>query len=414
VQGFALRGGTWWCDDVRVSDIAREAGTPAYIYSGGLLRQRYAQLEAALAGTPHAVHYALKANSSLGLTRLLRSLGSAADANSVGEIEVALRAGFIPDQIVFTGVGKSVEELERAVSLGVKTINAESRGELERIDAIARAQGTRARVALRVNPDVDAHTHEKISTGLKRNKFGVPIEDARALARDVRDAAGLELVGVHLHLGSQMTTLDPLRRGAAALTALALDLLRDGVALEHLDLGGGLGVSYDGGPVPDIEAYGEVLRDAARATGLSLIVELGRWLVAPAGALLCRIVDTKPAPEGRQFVILDAGMTELLRPALYGAFHRIVRVDEAGGEEVPSEIVGPVCESSDTFGGERSLAGARPGELMLILDAGAYGAAMSSNYNRRPLPPETLVDGGGWRVIRRRQSVDDMLALEEA
>jgi diaminopimelate decarboxylase len=397
-----------------VCDIAREVGTPAYIYSGGLVRQRYAQLEAALAGTPHAVHYALKANSSLGLTRLLRSLGSAADANSVGEIEVALRAGFIPDQIVFTGVGKSVEELERAVALGVKAINAESRGELERIDAIARAQGTRARVALRVNPDVDAHTHEKISTGLKRNKFGVPIEDARALARDVREAAGLELVGVHLHLGSQMTTLEPLRRGAAALTALALDLLRDGVALEHLDLGGGLGVSYDGEPVPDIGAYGEVLRDAARATGLSLIVELGRWLVAPAGALVCRIVDTKPAPEGRQFVILDAGMTELLRPALYGAFHRIVRVDEAGGEEVPSEIVGPVCESSDTFGGDRRLAGARPGDLMLILDAGAYSAAMSSNYNRRPLPPETLVDGGGWRLIRRRQSVDDMLALEES
>ena len=414
MPGFSLRDGTWWCDEVRVSGIAREIGTPAYIYSGGLLRQRYAQLEAALAGTPHAVHYALKANSSLGLTRLLRSLGASADANSVGEIEIALRAGFIPDQIVFTGVGKSVDELERAVSLGVKAINAESRGELERIDAIARAQGVRARVALRVNPDVDARTHEKISTGLRRNKFGVPIDAARELARDIRAAAGLELVGVHLHLGSQMTTLEPLERGAEALTALALDLLNDGVALEHIDLGGGLGVSYDGGAVPDVGAYGAVLREAARATGLSLIVEPGRWLVAPAGALVCRIVDTKPAPGGRQFVILDAGMTELLRPALYGAFHRIVRVDEATGEEVPCDIVGPVCESSDTFLGDRRLVAPSPGDLMLILDAGAYGAAMSSNYNRRPLPPETLVDAGAWRVIRRRQSIDDMLTLEEA
>jgi diaminopimelate decarboxylase len=397
-----------------VSEIAREAGTPAYVYSGGLLRQRYAQLEAALAGAPHAVHYALKANSSLGLIRLLRSLGASADANSVGEIEVALRAGFIPDQIVFTGVGKSVEELERAVALGVRAINAESRGELERIDAIARAQGTRARVAIRVNPDVDARTHEKISTGLKRNKFGVPIEDVPALARDLRDAAGLDLVGVHLHLGSQMTTLDPIRRGAEALTALALDLMRDGVALEHLDLGGGLGVSYDGGPVPEVQAYGEILQAAARATGLSLIVEPGRWLAAPAGAVVARIVDTKPAPDGRQFVILDAGMTELLRPALYGAFHRIVRVDEATGDEAPCDIVGPVCESSDTFLGDRRLVAPKPGDLMLILDAGAYGAAMSSNYNRRPLPPEVLVDGDRWRLIRRRQSVDDMLALEEA
>jgi diaminopimelate decarboxylase len=414
VTGFSLRDGTWWCDGVRLAEVAREVGTPAYVYSGGLLRARFAALDGALGGVPHAIHYALKANSALGLIRLLRTLGACADANSVGEIEVALRAGFIPEQIVFTGVGKSVDELERAVSLGLKAINAESRGELGRIDAIARAQGARARVALRVNPDVDAGTHPHISTGLKRNKFGVPIGEARALARDLRGHAGLELVGVHLHLGSQMTSLDPLRRAAAALTSLAQELRSDGVPLEHLDLGGGLGVSYDGGAVPDVGAYAQVLREAAQATGLSLIVEPGRWLVAPAGAVVASIVDTKPAPEGRQFVILDAGMTELLRPALYGAFHRIVRVDEVDGAEVASDIVGPVCESSDTFGGDRRLVAPQPGDLVLILDAGAYGAAMSSNYNRRPLPPEVLVDGDAWRVIRRRQGVDDMLALEEA
>lgn len=394
--------------------MAREVGTPCYVYSGGFVRARYAELDAALAGTPHAIHYALKANSTLGLTRLIRTLGACADANSVGEIEVALRAGFIPEQIVFTGVGKSADELERAVALGVKAINAESRGELERIDGIARAQGTRARVALRVNPDVDAGTHPHISTGLKYNKFGVPIGEARALARDVRGCAGLELVGVHLHLGSQMTSLDPLRRASSALVALAQQLTSDGFALEHLDLGGGLGVSYDGGAVPDVQAYAQVLREAAHATGLALIVEPGRWLVASAGAVVARIVDTKPAPDGRQFVILDAGMTELIRPALYGAFHRIVRVDESSGPEVTAEIVGPVCESSDTFGGDRRIAAPRPCDLVVILDAGAYGAAMSSNYNRRPLPPEVLVEKDRWHVIRRRQTVDDMLALEEA
>jgi diaminopimelate decarboxylase len=414
VTGFSLRDRTWWCEDVKLTDVADEVGTPCYVYSGGLVRERYALLDSALDGVPHTIHYALKANSTLGLARLIRSLGASADANSVGEIEVALRAGFIPEQIVFTGVGKSPDELERAVSLGVKAINAESRGELERIDAIARAQDTRARVALRVNPDVDAGSHPHISTGLKRNKFGVPIGDARALARDLASRAGLELVGVHLHLGSQMISLDPLRRAAEALVALARELTDDGIRLEHFDLGGGLGVSYDGIPAPDVNDYAQVLREATARTGLSLIVEPGRWLVAPAGALLARIVDTKPAPDGRQFVVLDAGMTELLRPALYGAFHRIVRVEEVDGAEASCELVGPVCESSDTFGGVRTLAAPRPGDLVSILDAGAYGAAMASNYNRRPLPPEALVDGATWRVIRRRQTIDDMLALEEA
>lgn len=414
MTGFALRDSTWWCDGLRLEDIARDAGTPVYVYSAALVRERYGLLDGALAGTPHAIHYALKANSSLALTRLIRSLGASADANSVGEIEVALRAGFLPDQIVFTGVGKSLDELDRAIALDVKTINAESRGELERIDTLARARGTRARVALRVNPDVDAGTHPHISTGLKRNKFGVPIGEARALLASLAGHAGLEIVGVHLHLGSQMTSLDPLRRASAALATLARELRGDGVRLEHVDLGGGLGVAYDGGPAPDVLAYAQVLREAADAVGLTLIVEPGRWLVAPAGALLARIIDTKPAPDGRTFVILDAGMTELMRPALYGAFHRIERATIVDAPPIPVDVVGPVCESTDTFGGDRSMSSAEPGTLVVILDAGAYGAAMSTNYNRRPLPPEVLVDGGTWRTIRRRQTVDDMLALEEA
>jgi diaminopimelate decarboxylase len=420
VPGFAYQQDILTCDGVPLSDIATQIGTPCYVYSGSLIRGRHAELSAAFHGYPHALHYALKANSTLAILRLLRSLGADADANSVGEIDVALRAGFIPSQIVFTGVGKTRDELERAVSLGLKAINAESAGELERIDAIARSQGTRARVALRVNPDVDALSHPHISTGMKRNKFGVPIGEARALLNAMLVREGLEIVGVHFHLGSQMTTLDPLRKASDVLVALVKELQDDGVPLEHVDLGGGLGIAYNGngGDVPDAVDYAAVLLNAARQTGLSLIVEPGRTMIAPAGVLLARVVDIKPAPEGKQFVVLDAGMTELLRPALYGAFHRIqpVRLPHpVGGAavgEIVANVVGPVCESTDTWGAERTLATPRVDDLFAIMDAGAYGIVMSSNYNRRPMPPEVLVDQGEWRLIRRRQTVDDMVASE--
>jgi diaminopimelate decarboxylase len=424
--GFAERDGTWTCDGVPLAPIAREVGTPCYVYSAALVRSRYARLTAALAGCRHSVHYALKANSTLGLVALLQGLGASADCNSVGEIEVALKAGFTPDQLVFTGVGKTGAEIARAVALGLKAINAESRGELERIDAESIRQGRRTRVALRVNPDVDAKTHPNISTGLKRNKFGVPIGDARALLVEMAQRPGLEVVGIHVHVGSQITTLEPLSRAAERMIALAAELKADGVALQHLDLGGGLGISYDGGPEPDVEAYAAIVTAAARTTGLALIVEPGRWLSGNAGALLAEIIDMKPAPDDagagtsprRQFVILDAGMTDLMRPALYGAVHRIVRLEPGAGppgrpvEETPCDIVGPVCETSDAFLGDRTLVEPTVGTLVAILDAGAYGSAMGSNYNRRPLAPEVLVDAGRWRVIRRPQSIDDMVRLE--
>jgi diaminopimelate decarboxylase len=419
--GFHERDGAWRCDGVSLADVARAVGTPAYVYSAALIRARYGRLAAALAGCRHSVHYALKANSSLALVSLIRGLGASADANSVGEIELALKAGFRPEQIVFTGVGKSRDELARAVSLGLKAINAESRGELERIDAESVRQGRRTRVALRVNPDVDAKSHPHISTGMKRNKFGVPIGDARALLVEMAARPGLQVVGVHVHVGSQITTLEPLERAAEKMIQLAAKLLQsDGVALEHLDLGGGLGISYTGGAEPDLDAYARVVTAAANATGLSRIVEPGRWLVGNAGALLAGIIDMKPAPDdepiagrpARQFVVLDAGMTDLMRPALYGAVHRIVRVEPATGPEVPCDIVGPVCESSDAFLGARTLVDPQVGALVAILDAGAYGSAMGSNYNRRPLAPEVLVEDGRWRVIRRRQTVDDMVRLE--
>ena len=393
--------------------IAAAVGTPVYVYDGSAIRAAYRELDRALGPHPHAIHYALKANSGLAILRLLRALGSAADANSVGEIEVALRAGFIPDEIVFTGVGKSPDELVRAVSLGVKAINAESAGELARIATIARAQQTTARVALRVNPDVDAKSHPHISTGLRTNKFGVPVEEARAIYREAARTAGLEPVGVHVHVGSQITSLEPLVSAAARVAALVDELREDGIRIEHVDLGGGLGISYDGSQVPTLTEYAQTMAAAVGPEGPALLLEPGRALVGASGLLLSSVVDVKEYAGGPRFAVLDAGMTELMRPALYGAYHRIVPVSPRPGDRRPYEVVGPICESSDIFGRNRLLPPLEPGDLVAILDTGAYGSVMGSTYNRRPLPPEVLVDGDTWRVIRRRQTVEDMLALED-
>ena len=311
------------CEGVPLEELAAAEGTPLYVYSAGTITTRYRAIDDAFRGYPHAIHYALKANSTLAIARLVRSLGAGADANSGGEIDVALRAGFIPEQIVFTGVGKTTAELSQAIDLGVKTINAESEGELERIDLLARERQTRARVALRVNPDIDARSHPHISTGLKANKFGIPTDAVRDLCRRFGGRRGLEIVGLHTHVGSQITDLDPLRRAAAAIVALARELKDDRITIDHLDLGGGLGVSYDGSKVPTADEYAAALLPVVRESGLAIILEPGRNIVAPAGALVSRVVDVKDRPDGKVFVILDAGMTELIRPMLYGAFHRI-------------------------------------------------------------------------------------------
>jgi len=400
------------CDGVPLAEIAAAEGTPVYVYSAAALRERYGAIDHAFAGYPHVLHYALKANSTLAIARLLRELGSAADANSIWEIDVAGRAGFQPSDIVFTGVGKSPAELECAVGLGVKAINVESAGELARVEAIARRLGRVARVAVRVNPDIDAKSHPHISTGLKINKFGLPVDDARELLDAMPSRDSLRLVAVHVHIGSQITSLDPLRRAATLAAELSTHLLGLGVPLEYVDLGGGLGVSYDGRAVPAAGEYVGTLVDAVRRTGLPVVLEPGRAIAAPAGALIARVIDVKPRTAASEFAVIDAGMTELLRPALYNAFHRIEPVSERTGNQRAYEIVGPVCESSDVVGRDRVLSPLHVGDLVAIRDAGAYGSVMASNYNRRPLPPEVLVDAGTWRVIRRRQSVDDMLSLE--
>ena len=400
------------CDGVSIASIASSAGTPLYVYSARGIAEAYRAIDTAFAAYPHAIHYALKANSTLAIVRLLRSLGSRVDANSGGEIQVAERAGFSPADVVFTGVGKTRDELEYAVARGVGTINAESAGELDRIGEIARAQGREARVALRVNPDIDAKSHPNISTGLKTNKFGVPLEEARGIYRERRQAGSLRFVGLHVHIGSQITTLDPLRRAARVLVDLALELRDDGFELEHLDLGGGLGIAYEGRPIINPADYAAAVIPELQRSGLPVVLEPGRAVLGHAGALIARVVDTKRFPGARQFAVLDAGMTELIRPAMYGSYHAIVPVHPRAGAESPWDVVGPICESSDVFARERALPPLAVGDLVALLDAGAYGSVMGSNYNRHMLPAEALVEDGQWRIIRRRQTLDDVLALE--
>ena len=449
--GFFRSPSVLCCDGVALAAIAEAEGTPVYVYSAATLRARYETIDRAFGEYPHAVHYALKANSTLALARLIHELGGAADANSIWEIDLARAAGFSPADIVFTGVGKSVAELERAVPLGLKAINVESAGELARVEAIAKRAGVVARVAVRINPDIDAKSHPHISTGLKINKFGLALDEARDLLSTIGRRPALKLVALHVHVGSQMTTIEPIRRAAALVARLSVELRGAGVMLEYVDLGGGLGISYDGGDVPTSGEYVGALVDQVRGTGLPIVIEPGRAIAGPAGVLVARVIDIKPRDQSSEFVVIDAGMTELMRPALYGAFHRIEAVDGqssvtrrksatvvtrqqslvvshtsqvsdrrqspvAGSHQASTErqydIVGPVCESSDVVGRDRRMPRLAVGDLVAILDAGAYGSAMASNYNRRPLPVEVLVDGGSWRVIRRRQTIEDMLSLE--
>ena len=409
------------CDGVPLAPIADAEGTPLYVYSAATIADRYRAIDAAFAGYPHSIHYALKANSTLAIARLLRGLGSHADANSGGEIDVARRAGFTPSQIVFTGVGKTMAELGYAIDLGVRSINVESEGEIERIEALSRARKTRTAIAIRVNPDVDAKTHPHISTGLKTNKFGIPIDEVPALCARTRGRPNVEIVGLHAHVGSQITNLEPLTRAAAALVKLAGGLAVEGTRIEHLDIGGGLGVSYDGSRVPEAADYAAAVLPVVRDSGLAIVLEPGRQIIAPAGVLLTRVVDVKTQPHGgpddaradsRLFVVMDAGMTELIRPMLYNAFHRIEPVVRTDAPAVSCDVVGPLCESSDTLGRNRTLPRPSVGDLYAVLDTGAYGSVMASNYNRRLLPAEVLVEDGAARVIRRRQTLDDVLALE--
>ena len=414
MAGFSFAQGRAIGDRVELRDIAARAGTPVYVYSAALVRERYRSLDRAFTRHPHRLHYAIKANATTAIAALLRELGAGADANSGGEIEVALRAGFAPGDVVFTGVGKTRDDLTRAISLGVAAINAESPGEVGRIAEIAAALKTTARIAVRVNPDVEAGSHPHISTGHRSTKFGMSPADAVALIRDVAARGSLRPVGLHVHVGSQITRTEPLAQGARVIADLARALAADGIAIEHLDIGGGLGIAYEPGErVVAVEDYADAILRAIEPSALPLVLEPGRWIVGPAGVLLTSVVDMKSQADAATFVVVDAGMTDLLRPALYGAWHEIQAAEPRAGEPLRADIVGPVCETSDTLGRDRTLPPTEVGDLLVIRDVGAYGSVMASNYNRRPSAAEVLIDGDGWRVIRRRQTIADLLQWDE-
>jgi diaminopimelate decarboxylase len=412
VIGFSRTSEELACDGVSLAAIAAATGTPVYVYSAATIRQRYRDLDAAFGDYPHAIHYAFKANSTRALVALLRAEGSSVDAVSMWEVDVARAVGFLPRQIVFDGVGKSDAELERAVALDLKAINVESTGELARVDAMAARTGLVARVAIRVNPDIDAKSHPHISTGLKINKFGIPAADVRQMLPALKDRAAVRLVALHVHVGSQITSMEPIRGAAARLAELARSAQQAGVTLEYVDAGGGLGISYDGGAVPSFSEYASAFIEQIRPLHLPIVVEPGRSILGPAGVLVAEVLDMKPRTASSDFAVINAGMTELMRPALYNAFHLIEPVVARAGGVKQYELVGPVCESGDVVGRDRMLTPLEVGDLVAIRDAGAYGAVMASNYNRRPLPAEVLVDEGTWRVIRRRQTLADLLALE--
>lgn len=400
------------CDGVDLSTIADREGTPVYVYSRQYLEQRYTALDNSLREHAHCIHYALKANSTFGLVQVIQELGSGVDANSGTEISVALRAGFSPEDVVFTGVGKTQAELDFALSVGVNTINAESLGELDRIDILARARGVQARVAIRVNPDVDAESHPGISTGGRSHKFGVPIGRARDVCLEAAGREGLNLVGLHAHIGSQIINLEPVRRTAEMIVDFARVLQDDGIVLEQLDLGGGLGISYDGADVLSVEDYASALIREVAPSGLKLLVEPGRWIVGPSAVLVTQVVDIKYQSGNRYFIVVDAGMSEFMRPALYGSFHRVDLLSHRPGPKVECDIVGPICESTDVLALKRLMPLPAVGDLIAVRDVGAYGSAMASNYNRHSLPAEVLVDADDWRLIRRRQTIDDLLSCE--
>jgi diaminopimelate decarboxylase len=412
------------CDGVPLAEIAAEAGTPVHVYSAALMRDRYRALDQAFASYPHRLHYAIKANATTAIVREMRALGAHADANSGGEIEVALRAGFAPHEIVFTGVGKTQPELERAVTLGVAAINAESPGEVDRIAAMAAAAGTVANVAVRVNPDVATGGHPHISTGHRATKFGMSASDAGTMLRDVAKRPSLRVVGLHVHIGSQITRTEPIVEAVSTIATLARELAAEGISLKHLDIGGGLGIAYEPNQaVVPVEAYAKAVLDVVKDSGLEVVLEPGRWIMGPAGVLVTAVVDIKEqhpliagapgTPAHGVFLVVDAGMTDLVRPALYGAFHTIEPVAPRTGAPIRADIVGPVCETSDTLGHGRQLPPVEVGDLLAVRDTGAYGAVMASNYNRRPTAAEVLVADGTWRIVRRRQTVADLLQWDE-
>ena len=411
-MAFEYRNGALCVEQVPLEDIARRFGTPCYVYSRAAISAGYGAFARVLAGRPALVAYSVKANSNLAVLSLMARLGAGFDIVSGGELARVLAAGGEPRRILFSGVGKSEDEIARALEAGILCLNLESEGELARVAAVAGRLGRRAPVAFRVNPDVDAKTHPYISTGLRQSKFGVPYEDAERLYQEAARMAQVELVGIGCHIGSMMTGAGPFIDAAARTLALTERLQRSGISLAHIDLGGGFGIRYrDESPAPISEFLDGALGVLAGRREM-LIVDPGRAIVGNAGALLTRVEYIKPGAE-KSFLVVDAAMNDLIRPALYGAWHDVLPVKQANDAAPKSvyDVVGPVCESADFLARDRTLS-ARPGDLLAVMSAGAYAMVMSSNYNTRPRAAEVMVDGAAAHLVRRRERLEELYAAE--
>jgi len=410
---FPYRDNELHAEEVAVSQIATAIGTPFYLYSSAAFIAQYRRFAEAFSSERPLICYAVKANSNLAVLRLFASLGAGADVVSEGELRRALAAGIPPEKILFSGVGKTRAEIEAALDAKIHQINVESVSELQRLSEVASARGRAVPIAIRVNPDVDARTHAKISTGLKENKFGIDLGEAVAAYSLARELSGIEPVGLAVHIGSQLVDLEPYRRAFMRVAELVRDLRAKGLAVARLDLGGGLGIRYEAEHPPEPSSYARLVREIFGASGLDMTFEPGRLLAGPAGLLVTRVIYVKKGA-AKRFVIVDGAMNDLIRPALYNAWHDIIPVCRPALDApvTPADVVGPVCETGDTFAVDRDLPQIAEGDLLAFTAAGAYGAVMSSTYNSRPLVPEVMVSGKRFEVIRARPSYDDMLSLD--
>lgn len=410
---FSYVRGTLHAEQVPLAAIAEAVGTPTYVYSAATLTRHFRVVTEAFQSLPHLICYSVKANSTLAVLRLFAEAGGGFDIVSGGELARVRQAGGEPGKTVFAGVGKTPQEMEQALAAGILMFNVESAEELEALDAVGRRVGKRAPFALRVNPDVDARTHKYISTGLKTSKFGVPFEEAVALYAKARKMKGLSAVGLDCHIGSQLTQAAPMKAALSKVAGLYRSLKEQGYPLAYLDVGGGLGITYSDETPPSPAEYAKTVLQAVQDTGSTLILEPGRVLVGNAGVLLTRVLYRKRTPT-KTFVVVDVGMNDLIRPALYEAHHALQPVVKRRGKAVEVDVVGPVCESSDVLARARSLVLPRQGDLYAVMSAGAYGMSMSSTYNSRPRAAEVLVNGAAWRVVRERESVEDLWRGERA
>jgi diaminopimelate decarboxylase len=412
VDGFPRRDGVLHCEDLPLTELVSRWGTPLYVYSETAIRSRLADLTDALGELPHLIAYSVKANGNLGVLRTVAAMGAGADIVSAGELFRALKAGIPAERIVFSGVGKTVPELAAALDAGIYAFNVESEGELRSLSELAAATGRRAPIALRVNPNVETPTpHAYTRTGHAATKFGIPIEDAPRMYRLARDLPGLEIRGVDVHIGSQILEVEPYRRALAQVVALVETLRGEGIELEFMDLGGGLGISYTGEEGISARAYAEAVIPAVKETGLRLVIEPGRYIVGAAGVLVTRVLYLKEGG-GKRFVITDAGMNDLLRPSHYAGYHAIEPVETHDRESARVDVVGPICETGDFLALDREVELPEPGELLAIRTVGAYGFSMSSTYNQRPRPAEVMVRGTEATLVRRRETLDDLVAAE--